>query len=284
MNNTFKQQDPTRRPGILFIIAAVGGLAAAALAAYGPIAQDPSYHEFADHRELFGIPNFWNVFTNIPFVVLGLAGLYRCREKHACAGEANSRLSHSILFTGVLLTGLGSAYYHLQPDNWGLFWDRLAMALTFMAFLSILIAEYAGRLLGKQLLAPLVLFGIFSVVYWIGTEIHGSGDLRLYVLTQFLPMVIIPVILVFRRSTTIRTRDILVIGAYYALAKLFEFFDAQIYLLSSVGGHSLKHLAAAFSVFWILRMLRGGRKNITENPVIHQAGGKHDEQYGYQSE
>ncbi|MGA8921400.1 MAG: hypothetical protein WB540_21920, partial [Pseudolabrys sp.] len=35
------------------------------------IAQDQSYHEFADQRTLFGIPNFRNVVSNFPFVAIG---------------------------------------------------------------------------------------------------------------------------------------------------------------------------------------------------------------------
>ena len=40
-----------------------------------PIPQDPSYHQFADQRTLLGIPNFWNVVSNLPFVVVGAMGL-----------------------------------------------------------------------------------------------------------------------------------------------------------------------------------------------------------------
>ena len=33
-----------------------------------PIPQDPAYHNFADQRTLYGVPNFWNVVSNLPFV------------------------------------------------------------------------------------------------------------------------------------------------------------------------------------------------------------------------
>ena len=32
-----------------------------------PITQYPSYHNFADTRTFFGIPNFFDVISNIPF-------------------------------------------------------------------------------------------------------------------------------------------------------------------------------------------------------------------------
>jgi hypothetical protein len=40
----------------------------AALLLLGPIHQDQSYHYFADERSFFGVPNFWNVVSNLPFV------------------------------------------------------------------------------------------------------------------------------------------------------------------------------------------------------------------------
>ena len=88
-----------------------------------PLLQDPSYHQFADQRELFGIPNFWNVISNLPFIVVGAVGLFRFRRNAITL----------ILFTGLFLTGFGSSYYHLNPNDSTLFWDRLPMTLCFAA-------------------------------------------------------------------------------------------------------------------------------------------------------
>src|SRR5215468_7870367 len=33
-----------------------------------PILQDQNYHQFADQRTILGIPNFWNVVSNLPFL------------------------------------------------------------------------------------------------------------------------------------------------------------------------------------------------------------------------
>ena len=62
-------------PVVLFV-----GLMAASLGGLlllSPIPQDQSYHQFADQRTMFGIPNFWNVVSNIPFLAVGAAGLRR---------------------------------------------------------------------------------------------------------------------------------------------------------------------------------------------------------------
>ena len=45
--------------------------------------------------------------------------------------------------------------------------------------------------------------------------------------------------------------------AIYAVAKVTEVLDAQIYALGQlVSGHTLKHLLAALAVWWLLRMLQ----------------------------
>jgi hypothetical protein len=81
-----------------------GSIAAslAALLLLPPTPQDQSYHRFADGRTLLGIPNFWNVVSNLPFIAVGAVGLrqfYRHPET-------------LMLFLGVFLTGFGSSYYH----------------------------------------------------------------------------------------------------------------------------------------------------------------------------
>ncbi len=242
------------------LILVLCSLSFGALVWYGPIAQDPGYHVFADQRQLLAIPNFWNVVSNIPFVLVGMLGLFRCRTLREGQAGGENRLSYMTFFAAILCTGFASAYYHLQPDDWSLAWDRLAMALSFMAFISLVIGEFVSSKLGRQLLLPLSLFGLFSVVYWIGTEQLGAGDLRPYAITQFLPMLIIPVIVFSWKSASIKTADILIIGAGYGLAKLLELFDAQTFQLVMVSGHSLKHLAAAFSASWLLVVLTRRRK------------------------
>src|SRR5262245_5692177 len=104
------------------------GLAAVSLAGLlliPPIPQPQHYHQFADQRAFFGIPNFLNVVSNLPFILVGALGLARVR------GD----LSAQVFFLGVFLTGFGSSYYHWNPNDFGLFWDRLPMAIAFMAIL-----------------------------------------------------------------------------------------------------------------------------------------------------
>jgi len=171
-------------------VIAPGALASLAALFIDPIPQDPNYHIFADQRVIFEIPHFGDVITNIGFMLAGSIGLARLlspgRLRSAFATDRERR-AWVVFFLGTLLTGLGSGWYHLQPDNARLFWDRLPMTLTFMALLSAMVSERIDARVGVALLGPLVLTGLASVAWWDYTEQQGRGDLRWYGLVQFCP-------------------------------------------------------------------------------------------------
>src|SRR5262245_56400883 len=98
----------------LLAILVVLFVALAALLLVPPIPQDQSYQQFADTRALLGIPNFWNVVSNLPFIAVGAVGLWQFHRDPAAA----------VMFAGFVLTGLGSCYYHWNPNDGALFWDR----------------------------------------------------------------------------------------------------------------------------------------------------------------
>jgi Ceramidase len=229
-------------------ILALLGLTVASLAGLlllPPIAQDQSYHQFADQRTLLGTPNFWNVVSNFPFIAIGAAGLRQFRRDPATI----------VLFVGILLTGFGSSYYHLDPNNRTLFWDRLPMAISFMAILDIAIGERVNARAGAVLLWPLIAVGVFSLLLW-----RWTGDLRLYGWVQFFPCLALPLLFLLFPPKYTGTSYWLVAAALYALAKLFEFYDSAIYSLGSfLSGHTLKHLAAAAACAAVLRYFQKRR-------------------------
>ena len=49
-----------------------------------PFAQDHAYHAFADTRTFLGIPNFRNVSSNLPFLVVGTWGLAFLARSGSC--------------------------------------------------------------------------------------------------------------------------------------------------------------------------------------------------------
>ncbi len=227
-------------------------------------AQDPAYHDFADGRTLLGIPNFWNVASNLPFLLTGLLGIALCRRAEPGSRapwlESWERTALTVFFVGVALTCFGSSYYHLSPADGTLFWDRLPMTLGFMAFLAVILGERAHPRWGKAALWPLVIAGVLSVVYWHLSELAGRGDLRPYILVQFYPMLLIPALLLFPPRYT-HTASYLVVLGWYLLAKVLELLDAWVFELTAghLSGHSLKHLAAAVATYWLYRMLRRRR-------------------------
>ena len=143
-------------------ILSLGMLLIAAIAP--PIPQPLEYHQFADQRDYFGIPNFFNVMSNLAFLFVGIAGLTfllssRAASPHVTFIKPCECWSYMILFLGVALTGGGSAYYHLAPDNGRLMWDRLPIAIAIMALLSATITERVGVKTGLRLLPVLVAAG-----------------------------------------------------------------------------------------------------------------------------
>ena len=166
-----------------------------AVALVGPVAQDPLYHVFADTRSMLGIPNFMNVMSNLPFLIVGILG-WRIIASNAKTVTPTTRLAWIIFFFGIALTAFGSGYFHLEPNNDSLVWDRIPMTIGFMSLVSIIISEYFSPPLGKKLLLPFLLVGIGSVAYWARTESLGAGDLRPYAIVQFLPMLLIPLTII----------------------------------------------------------------------------------------
>jgi hypothetical protein len=224
---------------------------------FAPIPQNPAYHRFADQRLIAGLPNFWNVISNIPFLIIGFIGMRQVLSRQPAGALAGLRWMYFAFFVGIFLTGIGSSYYHLHPDNRTLVWDRLPITIGFMALFSAIVGEYISIRAARALFAPLLIIGLVSVFYWYVTELNGRGDLRPYALVQFLPMVLIPVILWFFKSG--RQDDVYYWGmvAVYALSKGLEYFDAELYGLGgAVSGHTLKHLLAALAPYIFYRALR----------------------------
>ncbi len=234
---------PVARRNLLILSAALIPLAAIWFVA--PIPQDPAYHQFADQRSVARVPNFWNVVSNLPFAVLGVYGLAVRHRLHAKVSES----AYAMFCAGVCLVAAGSAYYHLDPSTATLVWDRLPMTIAFMALFAMVIGDRISPRAGEMLLWPLVAVGMASVAYWYWTELAGAGDLRAYALVQFLPMLLIPLMLVLYPGEGVSARWLWAMLAVYGCAKLAEHFDRAIYAGAPLSGHTLKHLLAAGAVF-----------------------------------
>jgi hypothetical protein len=131
------------RVWLVFLLIMVGLVAVIILP---PLRQPQGYHQFADRRAVFGIPNFLNVASNGPLLLVGLMGLRFLAKKRRTNEPggfiaSSERWAYVVFFLGVTLTGFGSAYYHWRPSDSTLVWDRLPMTLTFMSLLAATITE-----------------------------------------------------------------------------------------------------------------------------------------------
>jgi hypothetical protein len=241
---------------VAMFVVSVGGVLLVA-----PIPQDPAYHLFADSRALLGIANFGDVTSNVGFILVGVPGMWLVTGTRGrrIFTEAADGWPYGVFFFGVALVCLGSGYYHLEPGDDRLFWDRLPMTIAFMSLFSAIVADRIDRRAGIFGLLPVLLvLGMLSLVYWDWTEAQGRGDLRFYGLVQFYPMAALPVICwLFRKAGYTGGGYLIWVIVWYAIAKVLEHFDAEVFDLlgHTVSGHSLKHLASAVATFMVLRMV-----------------------------
>jgi hypothetical protein len=245
----------SRKAAIFSIVALTAIVIAAAL--LSPRTPQPlSYHNFADHRAWLGIANFGDVASNLAFAIFGIWGLWFLLRL-APPGIATrftdprERWFYIAVFFGMLLTALGSSYYHVAPDNDRLVWDRLPMTIVFMSLVAAMIAERISVRAALWLWPILLAIGILSVLQWHWSEQAGHGDLRFYAAVQ------VYAVLPARYS---HSSYLAAVVAFYVLAKLLETFDRQVFALGHiVSGHTLKHIVAGLAGYWILRMLERRR-------------------------
>jgi len=236
---------------IVLISFAVTGLAFI----FPPIAQDPAYHDFADKRGLLGIPNFSDVMSNLFFMFFGFMGMrtvFKNRNDTNVFVIKEESILWEVFFVGTFLVGFGSGYYHLEPNNHTLVWDRLPMTIAFMAIISLVVMLRISEKAGLYLFPLFLIAGAGSVFYWDYTESLGRGDLRPYALVQFLPMLLLPLILWLLPARYYSGLKYPVYALlWYGLAKILEHFDSEIFEMTGrmVSGHTLKHIAAAIAVY-----------------------------------
>lgn len=220
----------------------------AVLLSLDPIPQSLAYHDFADRRTILGVPNFADVVSSLVFLAVGLWGLAGAARWE---GE-EARLSWRAFFAAMVLLGFGSVWYHLSPDNDTLVWDRLAIGLACSALLVAILAENVAPCIQRWGLAPALLLGAGSVVYW-----HGSDDLRFYVWVQLAPLLAVPAAIALFPPRYSHRAWLLAGLACYGAAKLAELADAEVFEATGhvLGGHTAKHLLAALAPVCVHLML-----------------------------
>lgn len=220
-----------------------------------PVAQPQGYHQFADGRALFGIPRALDVLSNLGFLCAGLFGLLALAARGSGLAPA-LKASLGVFFAGVVLTAIGSAFYHLAPQDGRLVWDRLPMTIAFAGVCGCLGSARVSSRAGWGALWASLAYGLGSVWLWSAT-----GNLAPYVIMQFGGLAWVAVAWVGGARRPVDPPWGALLGFYLA-AKLFESLDAQTFAatLGLVSGHTVKHLLSAMgagSFAW--SVWRGGR-------------------------
>jgi hypothetical protein len=139
-----------------------------------------------------------------------------------------------------------------------------------MSLLAANIAERISVAAGLRLLLPLAAFGAGTIWWW-----QWTGNLWPYMATQYLPMLLIGLLMLWFPPRYTRSSDLLAIIGWYLLAKVAEAMDTRIFAANGwISGHTIKHLLAALAVYWILRMLRrraplGSLARVASSPRPH---------------
>ena len=220
-------------------------LVAVAMAIHGPIAQIDGYHEFADTRALLGVPNAGDVLSNAGFFLVGGWGLWALRESPRRRALGSASLGFTVFLAALVLTALGSAWYHLAPDNARLVWDRLPIALACGGLLAGYYADTHEAPNAVALNAVLAIAAVASVAWWSVTDRSGIGDLRPYLFIQFAPLLLVPAWQALAQSPRSERIAFGLVIALYAAAKAAELGDRIVFeALGFVSGHTMKHLLA----------------------------------------
>jgi hypothetical protein len=261
---------------------------------FGPIHQFSDYHAFADQTNFGAIPHAADVLSNLGFALVAIWAAWsvwpaRSARSGLLSPKLPSQTSYSsttalhskqalwsvksvalnLFIFGLFATALGSGYYHWAPDNMRLFWDRLPIVLTCAGLLGAAHSDSVQASRHSRSFFPLVMFvasGVASVMWWSVTDYDGKGDLRWYLMFQFLPLLLIPIWHSIY-PTPKRTRWLFAIALLiYVVAKAAEIHDHAIYTWSGfITGHTLKHLLASVAAALIAYALIGEETAKIEN-------------------
>ena len=237
----------------------------------GPLAQWLDYHDFADTRALGPIPHAGDVLTNLAILA---AGLWSASVHRRVTLVDDERPAYRLFVLAAILTAFGSAYYHWEPSNARLVWDRLPMALLLAAGLALVLADRVTPALGRASLLPLSLVAVGGVVLWGITEARGRGDLWLYLVMRVGASLGTLVLVICRRSRHTAAWLLLAAIALDGAETVAERLDWQIWHATGgiVSGHNLKHVFAGLVIgcvtLWLLR------RRVAATPSRSSPGGR----------
>lgn len=212
----------------------------AALQFVWPLSQPASYHHFADERSLGILPNASDVLSNLVILAAGLLNLgWVIRHASRQPSQFPGML---VAAPGLILTSFGSAYYHAAPSDATLVWDRFPMTIVFAGILAMLWTSVTRQRVGWVQMLILVVVSVGTVGYWLAFD-----SLWPYAILQFGGLAVVVGMTVARQVDALFAWWMVIV--FYALAKVFETFDWQVWALSGhlFAGHALKHVASGIA-------------------------------------
>lgn len=219
---------------------------AALLLVTGPHIQAQGYHLFAEQRVIFNIPHFGDVLSNLAFILVGILLLLEAKKWNTMEMYQEQNTMFKWLAYTCIILGLGSGYYHWEPIDSTLIWDRIAMVLAFAIVFYDSCVRYEvfskNQALNGALATAIVFVG--TVVFWIIFD-----RLEPYFLVQAFALVL--VILAIKNYKEIPSKHLIYLFGWYVLAKIFEIYDKQIFEITCdfISGHTLKHIASAIALY-----------------------------------
>lgn len=231
---------------LLFVIGA-------ALQSVWPLAQPASYHHFADERALGEFHNASDVLSNLVILAAGVLNLgwvirhWRHRPPQF-AGMC-------VAAPGLVLTAFGSAWYHAAPTDATLVWDRLPMTIVFAGILAMLWTSVTRQRVNWAQMLIGVAVSLGTIGYWLVFD-----SLWPYAILQFGGLAVIVVMTLTARVDAPLAWALVIV--FYAIAKVFETFDWQVWALSDhlFAGHALKHVASGFAGAALLLIARASQR------------------------
>jgi hypothetical protein len=252
----------------VWLMSAVLGPALWELPSHGLEALHPHGHPFVDARTFWGIPNFMDVLSNAPLLLAGLLGVGALQTQRGTQRLPTVHLAMAVFFVGLMLTGLGSAWYHWAPDAQGLVLDRLGMAVTFAGALALAVSERVSVAAASVTLRSSMMVALLSAVMPL-----SHGNVWPWAVVQFGGMALMLWLSMQKPVAGAMGVRIGVLLALYAVAKVFELGDEAIFHATGevVSGHTLKHLVAALAVFPVLVAVRQNARAVVGAPAPARA-------------
>ncbi|WP_298876058.1 hypothetical protein [uncultured Bradyrhizobium sp.] len=229
-----------------YLLAALAVLAL--IAFFAPALPAAGWHipHFVDTRAWLDVPNAGDVLSNLAFLAMGVWGLEQLRA------SSDAPVGSSWFFVGLILTCLGSGFYHLDPDMpQRLIADRLGMAVAFAGFLGIATSERISMRAGEAVLVLTMVAGLLAA--WVARD-----NLTPWAVVQYGGMALAVALALAKPRAGALGVPLGGVIVFYVLAKLFELGDATIFEATGhvVSGHTLKHLAAALAAWPVINALR----------------------------